>query len=325
MEIQLHEAARSKSDLEPHLHSALHAPLEKFLSRPHKAFRAGLVNLGFELFAPNSVQPWQQALRARLQSAIETLHAGSLIVDDIQDGSRERRGEACLHRQIGMPLALNAGNWLYFSAYQQILESGAPDSVKLACVRDTTDILLRAHQGQALDLAIRAGDMNPADIPKLCRQSLEGKSGALMEFALVLGARAAMASEEQIAAARRLGRELGVNLQMFDDLGNLNLKKSTAKHLEDLSQERPSFVWWVLAERFPHCFDQFKQASRQLPDLEALSECLEKTRLLDVGRAQALQHQNDIFFSWEQSRVAHAIPALEKIQSLSQRIAHAYH
>lgn len=39
----------------------------------------------------------------------EFMHVGSLIVDDIQDVSEERRGGPCAHLKYGEPLCINAG------------------------------------------------------------------------------------------------------------------------------------------------------------------------------------------------------------------------
>ena len=39
---------------------------------------------------------------------------GSLIVDDIQDESDERRGGPCAHLIYGEPLCINAGTAAYF-------------------------------------------------------------------------------------------------------------------------------------------------------------------------------------------------------------------
>jgi hypothetical protein len=49
---------------------------------------------------------------------VEFIHAGSLVVEDIEDGSRIRRGRVALHVRYGMPVALNAGNWLYFWPFE---------------------------------------------------------------------------------------------------------------------------------------------------------------------------------------------------------------
>ena len=50
----------------------------------------------------------------RWPALVEIIHAGSLIVDDIEDGSTQRRGAPCRPPAYGVPLALNGANWMYF-------------------------------------------------------------------------------------------------------------------------------------------------------------------------------------------------------------------
>ena len=51
---------------------------------------------------------------------------------------------------------------------------------------------------------------------------MELKTGALMGFAMVLGAVTAKATEAVTSLVDELGRDLGIALQMFDDLGNVS-------------------------------------------------------------------------------------------------------
>ncbi|MFO0131652.1 MAG: polyprenyl synthetase family protein [bacterium] len=44
----------------------------------------------------------------------EIIHNGSLIIDDIEDGSDLRREKPCVHKIYGTDVAVNAGNALYF-------------------------------------------------------------------------------------------------------------------------------------------------------------------------------------------------------------------
>ena len=68
--------------------TALHDPARHFLREPGKGFRATLVQLGWQLAGGATGQ-----CPPELVVVLEWLHAGSLIVDDIEDGS--------LTRQIG--------------------------------------------------------------------------------------------------------------------------------------------------------------------------------------------------------------------------------
>ena len=44
----------------------------------------------------------------------EIVHNGSLIIDDIEDGSLKRRGDLCTYKKFGTDVAVNAGNLMYF-------------------------------------------------------------------------------------------------------------------------------------------------------------------------------------------------------------------
>ncbi len=129
---------------------ALFGPAREFLTRPGKEIRSRLVETGWLLCggAPGAHPP-------ELPWLVEILHAGSLIVDDIEDGSPERRGAPALHELVGLPLALNTGNWLYFWPLVLIERLGLPESRALALYRETSRVLVGCHQGQALDLSVR--------------------------------------------------------------------------------------------------------------------------------------------------------------------------
>ena len=42
------------------------------------------------------------------------LHNASLLIDDIQDNSKLRRGVPVAHNIYGVPLTINAANYIYF-------------------------------------------------------------------------------------------------------------------------------------------------------------------------------------------------------------------
>lgn len=45
----------------------------------------------------------------------EIVHNGSLMIDDIEDGSQKRRGDLCTHHKYGLDVAVNAGNFMMVS------------------------------------------------------------------------------------------------------------------------------------------------------------------------------------------------------------------
>jgi geranylgeranyl pyrophosphate synthase len=222
---------------------ALLDPLSDFLGRPSKMLRARLVDLGFFLAGGAA-----GALPPELPLVIEALHAGSLIVDDIEDGSWTRRGAETLHHRYGVPVALNAGNWLYF--WPQVLLSRAPLApfVRLRCHERLVRCLLRCHEGQAVDLTARVCDLARPDVRAVVRAITERKTAGLLELATVLGALAAGSDGPMVDAIATFGREVGIALQMLDDLSGVLSVGRRHKAIEDLQQLRATWVWAWLAE-----------------------------------------------------------------------------
>src|SRR5918999_2317484 len=114
------------SPIEDALRSALLDVLAELAFTPGKRVRGQLVTLSYRLVSdtPPSVLAMKQCRRCA--EVVELLHAGSLIIDDIEDGSPVRRGRPALHIQFGIPLALNAGNWLYFWPFELLRETELP-------------------------------------------------------------------------------------------------------------------------------------------------------------------------------------------------------
>jgi geranylgeranyl pyrophosphate synthase len=112
--------ARAEPVHDRHWQAALLGPLLELLERRGKCFRSQLVQIAYDLARDSSTK----AMPAQLPLLVEALHAGSLIVDDIEDDSKSRRGEPALHLLVGLPLALNAGNWLYFLPHRLLEELG---------------------------------------------------------------------------------------------------------------------------------------------------------------------------------------------------------
>jgi geranylgeranyl pyrophosphate synthase len=227
---------------ERHLESSLLAPLRDFLARPGKEFRARVVECAYSLAggkgAPPTLLPW----------IVELLHAGSLIVDDIEDGSPYRRGQPALHVRYGLPVALNAGNWLYFWAESLVEHLEVPPHVELSLHRTVNRALLDCHRGQALDLTLRMSQLAQAEVPVAVATTTALKTGRLMELAASLGAITAGAPAERVSAIAHFARDLGTSLQMLDDVGGLYSASRTHKGHEDLRLSRPTWPWAWLAE-----------------------------------------------------------------------------
>ena len=259
---------------------ALHDPLRSFLAEPGKGFRAGLVDLGWHLAGGASGR-----CPPELAVALEWLHAGSLIVDDIEDGSQTRRGRPALHVSHGLPVALNAGSALYFQAQMLIERAPLPGRVRAELQSMVIAALVRCHHGQALDLAATVDGMTQAELPTVVRATTALKTGALMSLAAGLGAKAAGASGTHFQAVAQFGGQLGTALQMLDDLGSLLSAKRRDKALEDLTGGHPTWPWaWLAETADPFTFGRLQNDLRQVragadatPLLAELAERLQHT------------------------------------------------
>lgn len=255
---------------------ALLGPLREFLSRPGKELRARLVELGFVLGGGAPPE-----MPSELPWLVELIHAGSLIVDDIEDDSEQRRGGPTLHRRYGLPVALNAGNWLYFWPQLLLSRMNLPPLARLEAHERITDCMLRCHEGQALDLTVRVTDLERADVPAVVRTLTALKTGRLVGLATALGAIAALATSRRTAALARFGSEVGVGLQMLDDLSGALNPARRDKALEDLRLGRATWVWALLAESLDE--SDYAQSIEKLRRFQH-GDAAEADALLDEAR-----------------------------------------
>ena len=310
--------------------AAIIDPIQDLTMRPAKRFRAQLVTLAYRL--TSGARSLSLVARQRcdvLANVAELIHSGSLIVDDIQDGSTMRRGAPALHIRHGLPLALNAGNWLYFWPFQLIKKAGLSRTGEMIAYERCQRMLLRAHFGQALDVGANIEDLEQEQVPGVCLASMELKSGALMGFTLVLGGLLALLPERGLTILDDFGHELGVALQMFDDVGNVRGKREPAKQYEDLLLHRPSWVWACAAQDYtPDDYGHFVDAVRQLPEREPLERWLERTGLIESCQRRAVEHMNASYEALgdklEQENISWSRDVFKELQGVGASIAKAY-
>lgn len=222
---------------------ALAGPAREFLRRPGKGLRGRLVESAFGLAGGEGLSP-------ELPAALELLHAGSLVLDDIQDASLERRGAPALHHMCGTGVAINTGNWMVFLSVQLIAQASFPTAAASAeAQRRTSAALVACHQGQALDLSLPVGELAREEIASVVAASTRLRTATLTELAAALGGLAAGADPRAIAELCALGHELGFALQQLDDLGGIVAAERRQKGREDLSNGRATWPWAWAAER----------------------------------------------------------------------------
>jgi geranylgeranyl diphosphate synthase type I len=158
---------------------------------------------------------WEEALPAA--AAVELVHNFSLIHDDVEDNSSQRRGRPTVWKEWGIAQAVNSGDALFSIAHLALLrlrETVSPDIVILA-----TNILqntcLQLTQGQYLDLAYSSREQLSVDD---YWPMVNGKTAALLAASTELGALVAQPAETIRKTYREYGALLGLAFQVQDDL-----------------------------------------------------------------------------------------------------------
>ncbi|MDR0314867.1 MAG: polyprenyl synthetase family protein [Oscillospiraceae bacterium] len=150
--------------------------------------------------------------------AIEMIHTYSLIHDDLpcMDNDDMRRGKPSCHVAFGEEYALLAGDALLTLAFSVLVSGKADASTAVKAVREVSKRsgIEGMVAGQTMDLL---NEDKKIDIEVLQKIHLL-KTGALIECCAVLGCIAANANDDQIKAARRYGKNLGLAFQIIDDI-----------------------------------------------------------------------------------------------------------
>ncbi len=159
------------------------------------------------------------ALRLRAEDTVaiaagsELLHNASLIHDDLQDVSSNRRGTDAVWSKFGANVAICAGDLLVSAAYGVLATcSDATRIAELSLVMH--EATSRVINGQARDLAAQSeGIENVASYKSIAR----GKSGPLLSLPVELALTAAGLADS-VPLAREAAEQLAIAYQIADDL-----------------------------------------------------------------------------------------------------------
>jgi geranylgeranyl diphosphate synthase type II len=129
----------------------LYEPLADYPRRAGKGLRAALC------LAACSAHGGSEDDALAAAAAIELAHSAFLVHDDIQDGSDWRRGHPTLHRRVGVPLALNAGDALAVLGLE-VLRAGTGGlgrRLGLRILDEFSSAMWQTLEGQAMELGWR--------------------------------------------------------------------------------------------------------------------------------------------------------------------------
>ncbi|NLG28099.1 MAG: polyprenyl synthetase family protein [Chloroflexi bacterium] len=159
---------------------------------------------------------WRRAVPAAAD--VELIHNFSLIHDDIEDNSAERRHRATVWSLWGLAQGVNTGDTMWILsqlAMQRLLDLGHGAEAVLAVVRTLNQAVLELCTGQYLDLAFES--QSSVAVSQYERM-IRGKTGALLAGAMRAGAILAGAPDQVVGRYSSFGLELGLAFQITDDI-----------------------------------------------------------------------------------------------------------
>jgi geranylgeranyl pyrophosphate synthase len=307
------------SRLHPHLLDGLDTdrlaanvfgPVREISGRGGKAWRS------YAALACCDVVGGDSRRAARWLGLLEIMHTGSLIVDDVEDGSDVRRGGPSAHKIFGEPIAINSGCAAYFMGQglgsdeeREEAKREATDEEKLHIYDLYFEGMRAAHAGQALDIAgvddlvdeaVKTGNTKLLErhIIGTHRLKTGAPCGGLARMGVVAG-RGSKAQEEGLGI---FFENLGIAFQMVDDVLNLKGFEGKLKDVgEDLSAGKVTYpVAKALGRLPPDVRRNFITTLRTCPKdpevLASLIKTLDSTHTFEDCLAEA---QSLIDDSWK--------------------------
>jgi octaprenyl-diphosphate synthase len=292
--------------------NALTEPLRDILSRGGKRWRPLLMTLICEtLGGGDSAVP--------LTPLVEFCHNASLIHDDIEDDSDERRGKPTIHKIYGVDTAINSGSFFYFLALC-CLEAYNGDN-KDYIYKLWAEYVRCLHLGQAMDISWHRDIRiipNINDYFVMCAL----KTGSLSRFAAESGAYIAGASTEAARYTGEAAEKLGVGFQMLDDVKNLTTGVRGKRRGDDIVEGKKSYPVLLYLHKYPekreqifYCFYEARTNGLLVPEIKEVIDILTAAGVLKEAEEKALALINEARNSFNSPQYA-GFPASEKGRAL---------
>ena len=192
-----------------------------------------------------------------IEELVEMIHSASLLIDDMEDNSTLRCGIPAAHHIYGLPLTINAANYVYFLAMHKALRLEHPQAANLVVGRLAfasslplslsslfflSDHMLQFHRGQGMEIWWRENFVSPSE--EEYRQMVADKSGSLFNLALrLMQLFSPIDDPGRTAGFEHLCELLSLFFQIRDDYCNVlgTDQPSNKGFCEDLTEGKFSF------------------------------------------------------------------------------------
>ncbi|MFA6048390.1 MAG: polyprenyl synthetase family protein [Candidatus Micrarchaeia archaeon] len=259
--------------------SSLSQPIWDLLDRGGKRWRPAFMLLVIGALGKNPSKFMEYA------PIPEVVHNGSLMVDDIEDGSEMRRGKPCTHKIFGVDIAINAGNAMYYlpllALFRNRKKLGARKLAELLEVYSQE--MVNLSMGQGTDIFWHNNPSKAASEGEYL-QMCAFKTGTLARMAAKMGAILAGGTPRQVDAAGKYAEAIGVAFQIQDDVLNLvaNEREYGKEIGGDISEAKQTLVviHSLAHSSVPNRFRLMQILKMHTRDPQLISEAI---RLLDAS------------------------------------------
>ncbi len=210
---------------------------------------------------------------AQVAAALEMIHTGSLIHDDLpaMDDDDFRRGRLTNHKKFGEALAILAGDALFLDPYALIAHADLPSQVKVDLIANLSlaSGSLGMVAGQVLDME---GERRELTLEEL--QTIHAnKTGKLLAFPFQAAAILASLDEKMQLQLKTVGELIGLAFQVRDDVLDVTasfeeIGKTPQKDLQAEKSTYPALLGLPKAIEF--CNQTLDQANEKLEEISQL-------------------------------------------------------
>lgn len=210
---------------------------------------------------------------AQVAAALEMIHTGSLIHDDLpaMDDDDYRRGRLTNHKKFGEALAILAGDALFLDPYALIAQADLSSQTKVDLIASLSlaSGSLGMVAGQVLDME---GERQELSLEEL--QTIHAnKTGKLLAFPFQAAAILASLDEKMQLQLKTVGELIGLAFQVRDDVLDVTasfeeIGKTPQKDLQVEKSTYPALLGLPKAIEF--CNQTLDQANEKLEEISQL-------------------------------------------------------
>ena len=210
---------------------------------------------------------------AQVAAALEMIHTGSLIHDDLpaMDDDDFRRGRLTNHKKFGEALAILAGDALFLDPYALIAQADLPNEIKIDLIASLSlsSGSMGMVAGQVLDMEGEGKHLNLEELQTIHAN----KTGKLLAFPFQAAGVIAELDENLQKQLKTVGELIGLAFQVRDDILDVTasfeeIGKTPQKDLQAEKSTYPALLGLDEAKVF--CNRTLDQANEKLDVISQL-------------------------------------------------------